>query len=181
MPVGQIDSLHHQRNHTSPEHVIRDAGRHLTYLLTPDQIRAKYESYAHAEKDNERDKSVIYIEQAMAYGVDLFTLDLMRVIPVRDLCQLERTLLAVRPELFDFREFPDHSARQAFRWYAKWRARQDSDSETVRALDTYYSEKRAAVRLRAAQAALSEGARYPRRIAGRVKRRAMNRGRPAGR
>lgn len=141
MPFGALEHPHDQRNHVEPERVIRDAGRHYTTLGSVDRLVAKFESYSHDEMDNGRQKSGSFLTRAQSMGMDVFSRDLVTVVPPSELCATQEALLRMRPDLFEFGELPSLPRRQLFRWYAGWRARQPDSSELVPELDRAYEER----------------------------------------
>jgi beta-1,4-mannosyl-glycoprotein beta-1,4-N-acetylglucosaminyltransferase len=169
---GDLTDAHHQRNHERPASVIRDAGRHLTHLTDVAGMVAKYESFAHAEYDNDKDKSAAHIERSFVYGVDLREQALVRVVPRRHLCAIQEELLTLRPQLFDFNSMPPFTRRMLFKWYAAWRARQSPASRRVRWLDLRYGNATPLVAVVAAFEATRTSVYVgPRRHAGRAVRR----------
>jgi Glycosyltransferase family 17 len=163
LPFHRLTDAHHIRNHVEPVRIVRDAGRHFTYLLDPNQVQAKFATYAHAELDNPRDRSIAHIARAHTQGMDLWSKSLVRVVPAVELCTSERVLLELRPDLFDFRAFDRPLSRWLFRWYAEWRSSQAPHSSQVAYLDEHYDSRSFSILTRAAQAAaLTTCCRYPR-------------------
>lgn len=172
IPRSQLVDPHRQRNVCSPERVIREAGLHLTYLGDVESVQRKFEAYSHDEMDNQRGKSPHHIRRAQTLGVDLFTNQLVRVLPPALLSSVHLELLAIRPDLFDFREFPAFYERFVFRWYAKWRSAQPADSTQVATLDRDFDYRPREVMSRAASAILYDVVvARPRHIANRVRQR----------
>jgi hypothetical protein len=170
MPYASLVDPHRQRNHTTPEHVILDAGHHFTSLGGVGALVRKFEIYSHDEMDNSQQKASSYLDRAHEMGLDVFSRQLVSVTGPSRLSKLQIDLLEMRPELFDFRELPKSKRRRQFRRYANWRARQDLDSPLVRDLDRRYDLKPWTVRAVVAQ----EIARHvvwtiPRRAAKRVR------------
>ncbi len=171
VPFGQLTNPHNQRNHVRPTRVIRDGGRHFTYLLDVRGVQEKFAKYAHSELDNDRDRSSTHIARAERMGLDVRSRTLVRVVSVTELCELERSLLKLRPDCFDFREFERHHARWRFRWYAEWRANQMPDTVRLHELDEQYDVRTRAVMGCAFEAVwLSCCYRYPRRRLGALRR-----------
>jgi Glycosyltransferase family 17 len=138
MPYGRLEDPHRQRNHVSPDRVIRNAGHHFTSLGGVAALVRKFETYSHAEMDNEQQKAGAYLERAHEMGLDVFSRRLVSVTSPGELSELQLALLRRNPELFDFSGLPDLKLRRRFRWYAGWRARQDAGSDLVRELDRRY-------------------------------------------
>src|SRR5262249_6448138 len=117
--------------------------------------------------------------------LDVFSRQLVSVQSPSELCFLQRSLLRLRPDLFDFADLPPLSARRRFQRYAQWRARQDVRSEFVQDLDRCYDSKPWAIR----RLAVTETSRFalntPPRRAKKGKRERfrgeMGRARPSGR
>ncbi len=149
MPFSGLEDPHHQRNHVKPERIVRDAGRHLTTLGDVERLVSKFESYGHAEMDTAQQKDDEYLSRAQRMGMDVFSRELVSMVPAADLCTTQRALLRRRPDLFDFGELPARRSRQLFRWYAKWRARQPETSSAVPGLDRDYDRRPAAVAAKA--------------------------------
>jgi hypothetical protein len=169
--VGDLDDPHQQRNHVEPQVVIADAGRHLSGLGGRAERLAKYESYAHAELDNPKDKSPDYLGHAFRFGVDPYIKELVEVVPPSQLCSIQREFSRLRPDLFSFESLPPIGSRLLFRWYALWRARQQDHVDLIATLDDRYDDRRLSV----AGIALTEAIRQalfvrPRRGLGAVKR-----------
>jgi len=150
LPFELLHDPHHQRNHTRPDRVIRDAGRHFTTLGGIEDLVAKFESYSHAEMDTERQKAAEYLRRAQKMGVDVFSRQLVSVVPEPELCATQGALAELCPDLFDFDPLPGRLRRELFRWYANWRARQPASSELVPALDGEYEDRLPTVATRAA-------------------------------
>lgn len=167
---GELEDPHRQRNAERPASIVHDAGRHFTYLIDVAAVQRKFAVYGHSERDNPRDRAAAHIARAQSLGVDLWSGDLVTVVPATALCTLERELLALRPDLFDFRALPDMRERTTFRWYSAWRARQSGTAAVP--LDERYDTAPSAVRRRALQArARSVLYERPRRTARRLLRR----------
>lgn len=141
VPVGMLKDPHRQRNHIEPERVLHDAGRHYTTLGDIGHMINKFETYSHDEMDNRRQKASGYLARAQKMGMDVFSRELVSVVPAAELCRTQRSLLRIRPDLFDFAELPPHRRREMFRWYANWRVRQPDSSRLVPALDDNYDER----------------------------------------
>lgn len=97
MPFSELEDPHHQRNHVKPARIVRDAGRHLTTLGDVDRLVSKFESYGHAEMDTTQQKAGDYLTRAQRLGVDVFTRELVSMVPPSDLCTTQRALLRRRP------------------------------------------------------------------------------------
>lgn len=150
LPFELLDDPHHQRNHRRPDRVVHDAGRHFTTLGGVESLVSKFESYSHSEMDTERQKAVDYLRRAQKLGVDVFSRQLVSVIPEDELCATQGTLAELRPDLFDFDPLPGWPRRELFRWYANWRARQPAGSELVPTLDWEYEDRLPTVATKAA-------------------------------
>lgn len=61
---------------------IDNAGWHLTYWGTPEQIRSKVESFAHQELNTDQYTNTNYIRQQIQAGRDLYNRDVVQTIPV---------------------------------------------------------------------------------------------------
>ncbi len=138
LPVGQLVDPHEQRNHVTPDVVVRQAGTHFTYLLGPDGVRRKFESYAHSEMDDDRGTSVAFISRAQRMGLDVFSRQLVTVRTKAALSPTQVHMWELHPELFDFAPLPPIHERLLFRWYAEWRVSNLADAPVVRELDTRY-------------------------------------------
>ncbi len=172
MPYAAVEHPHDQRNHTKPDRAILDAGRHYTTLGGVEGVVAKFENYAHSEMDTERQKSNAFLSRSQRMGVDVFSRDLVSVVPPASLCATQRALLRMRPDFFDFRDLPARHRRELFRWYAGWRARQPQESTLVPELDDAYDARMPAVATRAgAELARHWAWRVPRRGARKVRER----------
>lgn len=77
--LGSIGALSHIQNlqecrnragHAYP--LIKNAGWHLSYFLTPENIASKISSFSHTEYDSETYKSLENIKNAIRTGIDLF-------------------------------------------------------------------------------------------------------------
>jgi beta-1,4-mannosyl-glycoprotein beta-1,4-N-acetylglucosaminyltransferase len=180
-PAGRLVSPHFQRNHVTPDAIVREAGTHFSYLLDADGLRRKFANYAHSEMDDDRGTSPAFIARAQQLGLDVFGRRLVTVRKLDKLSSTQRHLFALHPELFDFTPLPSLYERWLFRWYAEWRVDTRSDANVVRELDERYElEPRRVFRC----AALGWLTWYlilgPRRIGRIAKRRlALRSGRPA--
>src|SRR4051794_36139000 len=165
IPYGQLVDPHHQRNHTDPDATISDAGRHFTSLGDTGVLIEKFEAYSHAEMDNQQQKDTVYLDRAQKLGLDVFSRQLVSVRSPSGLCSLQRGLLELRPDLFDFADLPPLKMRRRFQRYAQWRSRQNVHSDLVRDLDRRYDLRPWAIR----RLAFTEAARTafyvtPRRV-----------------
>ena len=52
--------------------IIKDGGWHFSFLMTPEQIKDKLSSYAHAEYNNEYFNDLTKINESISKGLDLF-------------------------------------------------------------------------------------------------------------
>ena len=59
-------------SYTDPNRVIWEGGWHMSYFMTPEQIKIKLENFAHQEYNDERWKDLNRIEQCINDGKDLF-------------------------------------------------------------------------------------------------------------
>jgi hypothetical protein len=170
IPYDQLVDPHHQRNHTRPEATISDAGRHFTSLGGTGALIGKFEAYSHAEMDNRQQKAAVYLDRARKLGLDVFSRELVSVRPPSGLCPLQRGLLELRPDLFDFADLPPSRTRRRFQRYAQWRSRQDVHSDLVQDLDRRYDFRPWVVRwLVLMEAARSAFYVTPKRVGGRFR------------
>lgn len=72
-PLSQTPSLQLLRDSTPNFPLIRNAGWHLSYFLTPEQIANKIASFSHTEYNSDRYKSIANILEAIETGRDLFS------------------------------------------------------------------------------------------------------------
>ncbi len=171
MPFRTVEHPHNQRNHMRPERVIADAGRHFTGLGTVDRLVSKFESYAHSELDTPGQKSLAYLERAERMGMDVFSRELVTVVPETGLCATQAELREFRPDLFDFSDLPARYRREVFRWYATWRADQPQASTRIAELDHEYDSRSPSIAIRAAQGLARHLAwTVPRRKLGAIRR-----------
>ncbi len=166
IPFGLLSSPHYQRCHAMPERVIKNSGCHFTTLGDAKALRAKFESYAHDNMDDERYKSGTYLGLTHRMGLDVFSRRLISPLSASQLNSIQREFLRLRPDLFEFGALPPRTERELFRWYAGWRARQPASSAEVPELDATYDEQRTRVMKLAAAEVVRHWVRYlPRKLA----------------
>lgn len=84
------------------EPLLPAAGWHFSYLGGPEDLLRKLGAFSHQELNTSRDRSAGSLEQIYRYQVDLTGRRLLDVMGAGDLDPVQRALLDLRPDWFDF-------------------------------------------------------------------------------
>ncbi|HEY2326036.1 MAG TPA: hypothetical protein VGH52_00985 [Gaiellaceae bacterium] len=116
-----LTNPHHQRRQEKAAVTIENAGRHISTLLAPAEIRTKLAAISDPELDNERDRDLQHLERCHEYGVALDTRRLLRRLPDDEWDEILHALYAMRPDLLHEGPMPPITRRR--RYLAVTRAR----------------------------------------------------------
>jgi len=96
--------------------LVREAGAHFSYLMSPADVAQKYQWFAHDELDTDRDRSAPYLESMQALAVLALTGDSLAINGPADLTGVQLALLKRSPSRFQFGDPPEVLRRIAKQW-----------------------------------------------------------------
>jgi hypothetical protein len=103
------------------DHIVANAGWHLSYLGGNKTVRHKLASFQHTEFDTAFNRSDIHFDRCLRYGVDLRGRHLLKRLAPEDLPPLLADFRRYWPAVFDFRSDAPIAARILYRAYARTR------------------------------------------------------------
>lgn len=137
-PFGSFDDLQQLRIMPSSL-LVPSAGCHFSYLMGDDQISVKLRTYAHDEFDTPLFTDPHFLRTCIAGGFFPLTNEPLRMVPLTDLDAVQRKLLAVRPDLFDFDGLPSPWLRHLMHGYLKRRQSRHVPASARRGADAVLS------------------------------------------
>lgn len=125
---------HHQRYFVSSPVTIHSAGRHLSSMLSPQEVHSKLRNFGHSERDNVRDNAIRHLERCQYYAIDVLGQGLLEPsTAVGD--EILARLKILRPDLMLREPLPPRRERLFYLRLTRLRRCFSAEGRVVAALD----------------------------------------------